>query len=52
MSPRNIIIGTMANYDLHCRVPFGAYCKVHNVNDPSNTERPCTLLPLPVTCYR
>jgi hypothetical protein len=26
MSPRNIIIGTMANYDLHCRVPFGAYC--------------------------
>jgi hypothetical protein len=43
MSPRNIIIGTMANYDLHCRVPFGAYCEVHNVNDPSNTgEKPRT----------
>jgi hypothetical protein len=43
MSPRNIIIGTMTNYDLHCRVPFGAYCEVHNVNDPSNTgEKPRT----------
>jgi hypothetical protein len=40
MSPQNIIIGTMANYDLHCSVPFGAYCKVHNVNDPRNTEKP------------
>jgi hypothetical protein len=42
MSPQNIIIGTMANYDLHCRVPFGAYCEVHNINDPSNTEKPRT----------
>jgi hypothetical protein len=26
----------------HCRVPLGAYCEVHNENDPSNTTQPRT----------
>jgi hypothetical protein len=26
-----------AKFTTHCRVPFRAYCEVHNENDPSNT---------------
>ena len=42
MSPRTIVTGMIANYDIHCRVPIGAYCEVHNENNPSNTETPRT----------
>jgi hypothetical protein len=42
MSPRTIVTNTTADYATHCRVPMGAYCEVHNENDPSNTETPHT----------
>jgi hypothetical protein len=42
LSPRTILTGTTADYGTHCRVPIGAYCEVHNENDPSNTEIPQT----------
>jgi hypothetical protein len=42
MSPRTILTGTTADYVTHCRAPIGAYCEVHNENDPSNTEKPRT----------
>jgi hypothetical protein len=42
MSPRTIVTGLTADYNTHCRVPIGAYCEVHNENDPSNTDKPRT----------
>jgi Reverse transcriptase (RNA-dependent DNA polymerase) len=42
MSPRTIMTGVRAKFTTHCRVLFGAYCEVHNENDPSNTMRPRT----------
>ena len=38
LSPRTIMTGTTLNYNTHCRVPFGAYCEIHNEPAPSNTE--------------
>jgi hypothetical protein len=53
MSPQNIIIGTMANYDLHCRVPFGAYVKYTTSTTPvtprSHSRQLLSLLIPPVT---
>ena len=40
--PQTILTGTTADYATHCHVPIGAYCKVHNENDLSNTKTPCT----------
>jgi hypothetical protein len=34
--------GVKVKFATHCRVPFGAYCEVHNENDPSNTTLPRT----------
>ena len=42
LSPRAIIHGTTANFDTMCRVPFGAYCEVHDEPSPSNTLTPRT----------
>jgi hypothetical protein len=42
MSPRTIVTGATANYATRCRFPIGAYCEIHNENDPSNTEKPRT----------
>jgi hypothetical protein len=42
LSPRAIIHGTNPNYDTMCRVPFGAYCQVHDEPSPSNTTTPRT----------
>ena len=42
LSPRTIMTGTVADFRTHCRVPFGAYCEVHNEPSPSNTETPRT----------
>jgi hypothetical protein len=42
MSPRTILTGVIPDYAVHCRVLIGAYCEVHNENDPSNTETPRT----------
>jgi hypothetical protein len=42
LSPRTIMTGVKAKFTTNCRVLFGAYCEVHNENDPSNTTRPRT----------
>jgi Reverse transcriptase (RNA-dependent DNA polymerase) len=42
LSPRAIMTGLHPKFNTHCRVPIGAYCEVHNENDPSNTESPRT----------
>ena len=34
MSPRFIITGVSTNVKIHCRVPIGAYCHVHDEPDP------------------
>jgi hypothetical protein len=39
ISPQTIMAGIKVKFATHCRVPFGAYCEVHNENDPSNTTR-------------
>ena len=42
-SPRNIVLGSALNQRLHCRMPFGAYAKVHNAPEPLNrTDVPRT----------
>jgi hypothetical protein len=38
MSPRASVTGTSPDFNTHCHVPIGAYCQVHNENNPSNTE--------------
>ena len=38
LGPRAILTETSANFHLHCCVPIGAYCKVHNNAESSNTE--------------
>ena len=42
MSPRFIITGLSTDVKIHCRVPIGAYCHVHDEPDPSNTNIPRT----------
>ena len=37
LSPRTLICGTALNYLLQCRVPFGAYCEIHDERMPTNT---------------
>jgi hypothetical protein len=36
-SPRDLIIRHCLDYKKHCKAPFGAYCKVHKENDPTNS---------------
>ena len=38
LSPRNIVTGLEVDFKTHCRVPFGAYCEVHDEPKISNTE--------------
>ena len=38
LSPRTIMTGTTLNFHTHCRLPFGAYCEIHNEPSPTNTE--------------
>jgi hypothetical protein len=37
LSPRTLICGLPIDYNLQCRVPFGAYCEVHDEHTPTNT---------------
>ena len=36
-SPWEIIPHIYLDYNKHCLTPFGAYCKTHNENDPTNS---------------
>ena len=38
LSPRTIVTGLEVDFKTYYRVPFGAYCKVHNEPKKSNTE--------------
>ncbi len=38
-SPREIILRHRLSYKYHCRAPFGAYCKTHEDNEPTNSMR-------------
>ena len=39
ISPHGIIRGRQLDYKVHCRLPFGAYCEVHDEPSPSNTSK-------------
>jgi hypothetical protein len=39
-SPRELILRHRLKYKQHCRTPFGAYCKVHEENAPTNSMQP------------
>jgi hypothetical protein len=36
LSPRTLVSGIALNFKTHCRVPFGAYCEVHDEDLPTN----------------
>ena len=38
-SPREIILRHKLDAKRHCRAPFGAYCEVHEENDPTNSMK-------------
>jgi len=40
--PLTLVTGIQPDANLHCRVPFGAYCEVNDEPSPSNTETPRT----------
>ena len=42
--PRAIVYGTVPDFKVHCKVPFGAYCEVHDdvYGPPLNTDAPRT----------
>ncbi len=42
-SPREIILCHRLFYKYHCRAPFGAYCKTHEDNEPTNSMQSCAL---------
>ena len=47
-SPRNVLLGNSLSHCLHCRIPFGAYDKVHDAPELSNL--PGTPQTTPVIC--
>jgi hypothetical protein len=36
-SLRELILRHCLDYNNHCKAPFGAYCKTHEENDPTNS---------------
>ena len=42
ISPRTIVTGLTADYAIHCRVPIGSYCEIHDNPRVTNTEIPRT----------
>ena len=36
LSPRTLIYGTPLDFLIQCRVPFGAYCEIHDEKSPTN----------------
>jgi hypothetical protein len=36
-SPQELIICHWLDYKKHCKAPFGAYCKAHKENNPTNS---------------
>ena len=43
LGPRTIMTGLVADYKIHCAVPVGAYCEVHEDPRITNTERSRTI---------
>ena len=43
-SPRKIILHHCLSYKYHCHAPFGAYCKTHEDNEPTNSMHSRALL--------
>jgi hypothetical protein len=43
MSPRTIIDRTLPDFNIHCKVPFGSYCQVHQNAPITNTQAPRTV---------
>jgi hypothetical protein len=43
-SPRELILRHWLDAKLHCKTPFGAYCKMHTDPDITNTIEPSTKL--------
>ena len=41
-SPRFLMTGLSTDVKIHCRVPIGSYCHIHDEPDPSNTNTPRT----------
>jgi hypothetical protein len=37
LSPQELIIRHRLDYKKHCKAPFGAYCKAHKENNPTNS---------------
>ena len=42
LSPRAIVVRTILSWAKHCKLLFGAYCKVHDEKDPTNDNMPRT----------
>ena len=38
IGPGILVDGTEADFNVHCRVPFGSYCQTHEENTPTNTN--------------
>jgi hypothetical protein len=38
-SPQELILRHCLSYKHHCRAPFGAYCKTHEENSPTNSMK-------------
>ena len=43
IGPGILVDGTEADFNVHCRVPFGSYCQTHEENTPTNTNAPHTI---------
>jgi hypothetical protein len=47
-SPLEIVLCHKLDFKHHCRAPFGAYCKVHKDNSPTNSIKSCGI---PSICF-
>ena len=43
LGPGTIIDGIEPDFNLHCKVPLGTYCQVHEEDVPTNTNSPRTI---------
>ena len=41
-SPRELVQCIKLSANVHCKMPLGTYCKVHNEPDPLNSMQGCT----------
>ena len=43
LSPRCLLTGRSLDYNLHCKIPFGAYAHVNQYSTPRNSDKPRTV---------